>query len=136
MADLSTVEVGHELPTVEQTSTLTTSVMYAGASGDHNPLHYDEAFAAQVSPTGGIIAHGMFSMGLASRIVTEFAGGPEQVVDLSVRFTRPWPLGTTATFGGTVSEVTDDEIVVTLKAANEDGSPVLRGKARVRRRPA
>lgn len=131
--DLVDVEVGHELPSIQQTSTLTTSVMYAAASGDYNPLHYDQAVASQISPTGAIIAHGMYSMGLASRVVTEFAGGPDRVVDLSVRFSRPWPLGTTATFGGTVTEVTDDEVVVRLNATNEDGSPVLRGKARLRR---
>ena len=66
MAD---VQVGATLPEVEMTSTLTTSVLYAGASGDMNPLHYDPAFAADVSPTGDVIAHGMFSMGLASRAV-------------------------------------------------------------------
>ena len=62
------------LPEVSQESNLTTSVMYAGASGDFNPLHFDQGFAAQVSPTGGIIAHGMYSMGLASRLLTEWAG--------------------------------------------------------------
>ena len=93
MADLSTVEVGQELPTITQESTLITSVMYAAASGDYNPLHYDESVASQISPTGGIIAHGMYSMGLASRLLTEFAGGPEHVVEVDVRFTRPWPLG-------------------------------------------
>jgi acyl dehydratase len=57
--------------------------MYAGASGDMNPLHYDQDFAGQVSPTGGIIAHGMYSMGLASRLLTAFAGGPEQVLEVA-----------------------------------------------------
>jgi acyl dehydratase len=133
MADLSSVEVGQELPTVTQPSSLVTSVMYAAASGDYNPLHYDESVASQISPTGGIIAHGMFSMGLASRALTEFAGGPERVAEVDVRFTRPWPLGTTTTFGGTVKEVTDDEIVVSLTATNENGDPVLRGTGRIRR---
>lgn len=133
MTDLQDVEVGHELPTIEQQSTLTTSVMYAAASGDYNPLHYDEEVAAQISPTGGIIAHGMYSMGLASRVLTEFAGGPERVLELDVRFTRPWPLGTTTTFGGTVKEVTDDEVVVAMHATNENGEKVLRGRGRVRR---
>ena len=133
MTDLQDVEVGHELPTIEQQSTLTTSVMYAAASGDYNPLHYDEDVASQISPTGGIIAHGMYSMGLASRVLTAFAGGPERVLELDVRFTRPWPLGTTTTFGGTVKEVTDDEIVVTMHATNDNGDRVLRGRGRVRR---
>lgn len=133
MADLSTVEVGDELPTISQPSSLVTSVMYAAASGDYNPLHYDEDVASQISPTGGIIAHGMFSMGLASRLLTEFAGGPERVAEIDVRFTRPWPLGTTTTFGGRVKEVTEDEVVVALSATNENGDSVLRGTGRIRR---
>lgn len=133
MTDLRSVEVGHELPAIEQQSSLMTSVMYAAASGDYNPLHYDEAVASQISPTGGIIAHGMYSMGLASRVLTEFAGGPERVLELDVRFTKPWPLGTTTTFGGTVKDVTDDEIVVSMHARNESGDVILRGRGRVRR---
>ena len=127
----STIEVGAELEPVTQTATLTTSVMYAGASGDLNPLHYDEGFASQVSPTGGIIAHGMFSMGLVSRALTAFAGGPERVVEVAVRFTRPWPLGTTSTFGGEVTEVEDGVATVKLWGDNEDGTRILRGTGRV-----
>lgn len=133
MADLSTVAVGDRLPEVTQESSLVTSVMYAAASGDYNPLHYDQAFAGQVSPTGGIIAHGMFSMGLASRVLTAFAGGPERVASVDVRFTRPWPLGTSTTFTGKVTEVTDDEVVVSLRATGENGDTVLRGTGRLRR---
>lgn len=121
------------LPEVSQESNLTTSVMYAGASGDFNPLHYDQGFAAQVSPTGGIIAHGMYSMGLASRLLTEWAGGPEHVEEVSVRFTKPWPLGTTTTFTGTVKDSTDGVTTVALTAHNENGDLVLRGTGKVRR---
>jgi acyl dehydratase len=133
MANLDDVTVGTELPTITQQSTLMTSVMYASASGDMNPLHYDQNFAGQISPTGGIIAHGMYSMGLASRLLTEFAGGPERVAEVDVRFTKPWPLNTTTTFGGKVTEVTDDEIVVDLYAENESGESVLKGTGRIRR---
>jgi acyl dehydratase len=107
-------------------------VMYAGASGDFNPLHYDAGFASQVSPTGGIIAHGMFSMGLASRVLTAFAGGPQQVLEVQVRFTRPWPLGTTATFGGKVTAIEDGVATVALTGTTEDGDRVLKGTGRVR----
>lgn len=131
-ATSSTVEVGTELPTLEQRSDLTTSVMYAGASGDMNPLHFDPGFASQVSPTGGIIAHGMYSMGLASRLLTAWAGGPEHVERIKVRFTRPWPLGTTTTFGGTVTEVVDGRATVELWARNEGGDQVLKGSGVVR----
>jgi acyl dehydratase len=126
------VEVGTELPSIEQVSNLTTSVMYAGASGDFNPLHYDQAFAGQVSPTGAIIAHGMFSMGLASRVLTAFAGGPERVLEVQVRFTRPWPLGTTSTFGGKVTAIEDGVATVALTGTNESGDRILKGTGRIR----
>lgn len=129
---MSAIEVGAELPVIEQVATLTTSVMYAGASGDMNPLHYDQDFAGQVSPTGGIIAHGMYSMGLASRLLTAFAGGPEHVIDVQVRFTRPWPLGTTSTFGGSVRAVEDGVAVVDLWGKSESGDRILRGSGRIR----
>ncbi|MTV27897.1 hypothetical protein FTX61_21135 [Nitriliruptoraceae bacterium ZYF776] len=128
---MSTVTVGTELPSIEQTSSLMTSVAYAGASGDHNPLHYDQEFAGQVSPTGGIIAHGMYSMGLASKVLTGFAGGPEKVREVQVRFTRPWPLGSTATFGGTVTAVEDGEATVELWGRSEAGDRILKGSGRV-----
>ena len=125
------IQVGMELEPVVQASNLTTSTMYAGASGDFNPLHYDQDFAGQVSPTGGIIAHGMFSMGLASRALTAFAGGPEQVLEVSVRFTRPWPLGTTSTFGGKVTAIEDGIATVQLWGDTEDGTRILRGTGRI-----
>ena len=125
------IEVGTRLDPVAVESNLTTSVMYAGASGDFNPLHYDQDFAGQVSPTGGIIAHGMFSMGLVSRALSAFAGGPENVIEVSVRFTRPWPLGTTSTFSGEVTEVVDGVANVKLWGDAEDGTRILRGTGRI-----
>jgi acyl dehydratase len=129
---VSTIEVGTELPTIVQPSNLVTSVMYAAASGDMNPLHYDADFAGQVSPTGGIIAHGMFSMGLASRVLTSFAGGPEAVLEVQVRFSKPWPLGTSSTFGGRVSAIEGEVATVELWADNEGGERILSGTGRIR----
>lgn len=122
---------GTVIPPVEQRATLRTSVAYAGASGDLNPLHYDAVLAAAISPTGAPIAHGMFGMGLVSRAVVAFAGGAEAVRDLQVRFTRPWPLGVTATFGGTVNGVEDGIATVALWGRTEDGTQILRGTARI-----
>lgn len=132
MSAPGSVEVGHELPPVTAESSLVASVLYAGASGDMNPLHYDPSFAENVSPTGGVIAHGMYSMGLASRMLTAFAGGPERVLEVDVRFTRPWPLGTTSTFTGTVTEIADGIAKVALVGTNESGDRILRGTGRVR----
>ena len=123
---------GTRLDPVEVTATLRTSVAYAGASGDLNPLHYDPDFAGDVSPTGDIIAHGMYSMGLASRALTEAAGGPESVESIEVRFTKPWPIGATASFGGEVASVEDGVALVRLQGELEDGTVILRGRGRVR----
>lgn len=131
--DWATVAAGDELPTFAQTATLATSVAYAGASGDFNPLHYDHDVASGISPTGDVIAHGMYSMALASRLVTAWAGGPSRVARIDTRFSRPWPLGDRATVGGTVREVDGDTITVTLWVRNPDGKPILRGQAVVTR---
>lgn len=132
MSAARSIAVGDELPPVTAESNLATSVMYAGASGDMNPLHYDPSFAAQVSPTGGVIAHGMYSMGLASRMLTAFAGAADRVVEIDIRFTRPWPLGTTSTFSGKVTAIADGVAKVALEGTNASGERILRGTGYIR----
>jgi acyl dehydratase len=63
-------------------------VRYAGASGDFNPIHWSDRIATKVG-LPGVIAHGMFTMALVGRAVTEWAGSPDAVVEYGVRFTRP-----------------------------------------------
>jgi len=63
-------------------------VRYAGASGDFNPIHWSDRFATKVG-LPGVIAHGMFTMALVGRAVTEWAGAPDAIVEFNVRFTRP-----------------------------------------------
>jgi acyl dehydratase len=63
-------------------------VRYAGASGDFNPIHWNDTFAAAVG-LPGVIAHGMFTMGAAVALVEDWAGDPGAVVDYQTRFTRP-----------------------------------------------
>ncbi|NMR18849.1 MaoC family dehydratase [Cellulomonas fimi] len=66
-------------------------VRYAGASGDFNPIHWNERFATEVG-LPGVIAHGMWTMGAAVELVSAWAGDPGAVVDYQVRFTRPVPV--------------------------------------------
>ena len=82
------VAVGTELP--EQTFPVTRAdlVRYAGASGDFNPIHWNERFATGVG-LPGVIAHGMLTMALAGRAVTRWAGDPAALVEYHVRFGRP-----------------------------------------------
>lgn len=63
-------------------------VRYAGASGDFNPIHYDQAHAVEAG-LGGVIAHGMLTMGFMARAVTDWAGERGQLQAISARFTAP-----------------------------------------------
>ncbi|AVZ74727.1 dehydratase [Streptomyces lunaelactis] len=82
------VEVGTELPAQSFPVTRATLVRYAGASGDFNPIHWNEKFATEVG-LPDVIAHGMFTMAEAVRVVTDWVGDPGAVVEYGVRFTRP-----------------------------------------------
>ncbi|MFF5445932.1 MaoC family dehydratase [Streptomyces sp. NPDC012888] len=82
------VEVGTELPAQSFPVTRATLVQYAGASGDFNPIHWNERFAKEVG-LPDVIAHGMFTMAEAVRVVTDWAGDPGAVVEYGVRFTKP-----------------------------------------------
>lgn len=82
------VSVGNEIG--EHTFPITRAdlVRYAGASGDFNPIHWNERVATEVG-LPGVIAHGMLTMGLAARAVTAWAGDPGALVEYTVRFGRP-----------------------------------------------
>ncbi|MEU8543424.1 MaoC family dehydratase [Streptomyces sp. NPDC048717] len=82
------VEVGTELPAQSFPVTRATLVRYAGASGDFNPIHWNERFAKEVG-LPDVIAHGMFTMAEAIRVVTDWTGDPAAVVEYGVRFTKP-----------------------------------------------
>jgi acyl dehydratase len=84
LADLA---VGDVVATQDVAITRDTLVRYAGASGDFNPIHYNDVFATSVG-LPGVIAHGMFTMGAAASVV-ELWAGPGNVQDLQARFTRP-----------------------------------------------
>lgn len=82
------VEVGTELEAQSFPVTRATLVRYAGASGDFNPIHWNEKFAVEVG-LPDVIAHGMFTMAEAIRVVTDWVGDPAAVVEYGVRFTKP-----------------------------------------------
>lgn len=66
-------------------------IRYAAASGDHNPIHWNDRFAAEVG-LDGVIAHGMLTMASAVELVSDWAGDPGAVVDYQTRFTKPVPV--------------------------------------------
>ena len=82
------LSVGQDIGTRSIGVTRQDLVKYAGASGDFNPIHWNESFATGVG-LPGVIAHGMFTMGAAVQLVTDWAGDPAAVVDYQTRFTKP-----------------------------------------------
>ena len=107
-------------------------VAYAGASGDLNPIHWSDRVATSVG-LPGVVAHGMYTMALAARALTAWAGDPGRIAEFGVRFTRPVLVpdddtGTTVEVAGTVTAVEDGLARVTV-AVTVDGVGVL-GQAR------
>jgi acyl dehydratase len=82
------VETGTEIPARTFPVKRINLVMYAGASGDFNPIHWNEPVAKSVG-LPDVIAHGMYTMATAVRVVTDWAGDPGAVVEYGVRFTKP-----------------------------------------------
>lgn len=107
------VEPGTELPTASFPVDRERLVRYAGASGDFNPIHWNERFAKEVG-LPDVIAHGMFTMAEAVRVVTDWAGDPGSVVEYGVRFTKPVVVpddgaGAVIEVSAKVAEKLDDE---------------------------
>jgi acyl dehydratase len=94
---------------------------YADASGDQNPIHQNEEFALSVG-LPNVIAHGMLTMALVGKYVSDFAGGSANVLEYSARFTKPViiPNGEKVdlTVSATVAEVADGKISLTLSATS------------------
>lgn len=83
--------LGTELFSATVTLDRSSMVRYAGASGDFNPIHWNERFAREVG-LPNVIVHGMLTMGVAGSAVEEFLGDPGRILDYGVRFTRPIPV--------------------------------------------
>ena len=111
--------------------TRTRIVQYAGASGDYNPLHTDERFAKEIAGYPGVFAHGMLTMGMTARAVTDWVG-EERLTRFGVRFTaQVWP-GDTLTAVVTVTAVDGDEATLQVTTTNQEGTVVLTGTAACR----
>ncbi|MDQ1710777.1 MAG: hypothetical protein QOE45_227 [Frankiaceae bacterium] len=125
------VNVGDEIPARDFPVQRVNLVMYCGASGDFNPIHWNERFAKLVG-LPDVIAHGMFTMAEAARVVTDWAGDPGAVEEYRVRFSRPVVVpdddkGATLTVGGRVEEKLDGNRVVVVLEAKSAGDTVLQG---------
>lgn len=112
-------------------------VQYAGASGDFNPIHWNEKFAREVG-LPDVIAHGMFTMAEAIRVVTDWVGDPGAVVEYGVRFTKPVVVpnddkGALVEVSAKVAALLDDnQVRVDLTAMSEDKKVLGMSRALVR----
>jgi acyl dehydratase len=110
-------------------------VQYAGASGDYNPLHTDEIFATKVAGYPTVFAHGMLTMGMTGRMLTNYVGDA-RLTKYGVRFTsQVWP-GDTLDSTATVKSIgeKDGKKIVELEVStvNQNGVQVLSGYAEAR----
>jgi|SRR6185312_4356189 len=121
----------HEAVLVENLSR-TQIVQYAGASGDYNPLHTDEVFATKAAGYPTVFAHGMLTMGMTGRLVTDLVGDG-RLTRYGGRFTsQVWP-GDTLTGTATVDGVREEDgrkiVDITVRTVNQDGAEVFSGYA-------
>jgi acyl dehydratase len=135
----SDIKVGDsKMAVVVDNLTRTQIVQYAGASGDYNPLHTDEIYVTKVAGFPTVFAHGMLTMGLTARVLTDWVGDG-RLLTLGSRFERQvWP-GDTLTTTATVDaiETNDDGPVVhlSIETVNQQGERVLSGSASARLDP-
>ncbi len=108
------------------------TVRYAGASGDFNPIHIDEAFAKQVGLPGRIL-HGLWTMAQVARAHTEAAGGPDTLKRLSVQFRGMGQIGEEIVVTGTVREVDGPTAIVDSEAVQSGQRIIRRGEAELAR---
>lgn len=106
-------------------------VMYAGASGDYNPLHTDEVFATKVAGYPTAFAHGMLTMGMTGKMLTNYVGDG-RLTKFGGRFTsQVWP-GDTLTATARVEAVRDGDVDLSVRTVNQDGAEVFSGTATAR----
>ncbi|HEV7876013.1 MAG TPA: MaoC family dehydratase [Nocardioides sp.] len=126
---LADVAVGTELPEQVYRVSRADLVRSAGASGDFNPIHWNQRVATEVG-LPGVIAHGMFTMALAGRAVTDWTGDPGALVEYQVRFGRPVVVpdddsGAEVTVRGTVGSLLDGDRVRVDLTVTSGGEKVL-----------
>jgi acyl dehydratase len=131
-----TWEAGDALDPVTYTVTRADLIRYAGASGDFNPIHWSDRVATSVG-LPGVIAHGMFTLALASRALVSWVGDPRAVASFGARFTKPVVVpddddGAEVRVAGVVKAVDDGLATIELTVTSGDQKVLGMSKATVR----
>jgi acyl dehydratase len=124
------IVVGTQLPPLELPPiSRTTLALFAGASGDHNPLHID-LDVARSAGFDDVFSHGMLSMAYLGRLLTGWVP-QERIRSWSVRFAAITPVHSRPTCTGKVIAVEDGEATLELAVTLADGTTTLTGDARI-----
>ena len=124
MTAAAEITPGQRLDQVVHTIERADLIRYAGASGDFNPIHWNDEWAKSVG-LPGVIAHGMFSMGVAARMISAFGDNPAAIKRLRVRFSAMIQPGQTLTVSGEVADIDGDRVKVRFWGDDEAGNRVL-----------
>ena len=115
--------------------TRTQIVQYAGASGDYNPIHTDEIFATKVAGCPSVFAHGMLSMGMTGKMLTNYVGDG-RLTKYGVRFSRQVFPGDTLEAKATVEAIREEDgqffVDLTVETINQNDQVVVTGTASAR----
>ena len=106
-------------------------VMYAGASGDYNPVHTDELFTTKVAGYPGVFAHGMLTMGMTGVMLTNYVGDG-RLTEFGVRFTNQVFPGDTLDSTATVTAINEGLVDIEVSTVNQEGIEVAKGSAQAR----
>jgi acyl dehydratase len=118
------MRVGDRIPELSRRIDLPILVRYAGASGDFNPIHYDESYA-RAAGLDGVIGQGMLAMGLVSEAVTDWVSDSGLVRSVSCRFTNSYRLHDVLTVSGEVVAIDEDAAELALTCVTQDGVEVI-----------
>jgi acyl dehydratase len=122
--EVSRVSVGDGLPPLRHVVQRPDLVRYAGASGDFNPIHWNDEWARSVG-LPGVIAHGMLSMAVAARMISAYAGDPAAIKRLRVRFSAVLRPGQTLTVTGEVAAVDGKQVSLRFRGEEDEGNRVI-----------
>ena len=132
---VNSVQVGMAIPELRVRITPEMLVRYAGASNDFNPIHWSASAAARMK-LPGVIAHGMLTLGMALRVVTDWIKDSGRILSISTRFAKPVVLtcdeGTEVTFSAEITALHEGVATIALKAQADGQNVLTQAKVQVR----